>query len=96
LQKSAIVLADFPRFFESAGAFAVKATEVALDILDVIFEIAADDSRIVPRGLRITWQEGAGRSRIPPKPARERRSEGPELAMGAGISTSGFSNLLSP
>lgn len=61
MQKSAIVLADFARFFESAGAFAVEATEVALDILDVVFEIATDDVRIVPRRLRIAWQERTGR-----------------------------------
>src|SRR6056297_1379347 len=44
LQKSAVVLTDLPRFLEGAGPFAVEATEIALDILDVIFEIAADDS----------------------------------------------------
>ena len=43
-----------------AGAFAVEAPEVALDILNVIFEVATDDVCIVPRGLRITWQEGTG------------------------------------
>ena len=61
MQKSAIVLADFPRFFESAAAFAVEATEVALDILNVVFEIATDDVLIVPRRLLIAWQEGTGR-----------------------------------
>ena len=60
MQKSAIFLADFPRFFESAGAFAIEATEIALDVLDIIFEIATDDVRIVPRRLRIAWHEGTG------------------------------------
>jgi hypothetical protein len=55
LQKSAIVLADLPRFLKRAGAFTVEAPEVALDILNVILEVAADDIRIVPRGLRIVW-----------------------------------------
>ena len=61
LYKSATVLADFARFVKGAGAFAVEATEVALDILDVVFEIATDDVRIVPRRLRITWQKRTGR-----------------------------------
>jgi len=43
LQKPAIVLADLPRFLECTGALIVEATEVALDILDVIFEVATDD-----------------------------------------------------
>ncbi|MEP3158580.1 MAG: hypothetical protein ABJO64_19885, partial [Nitratireductor sp.] len=55
LQKSAIVLADFARFLEGTGPFTVEATEVVLDILDVIFEIATDDVRIFPRRQRIAW-----------------------------------------
>jgi hypothetical protein len=61
LKKPAIILAHFPRFFESASAFAVEATEVALDILDVTFEVATDDVRIVPHRLRIARKEGTGR-----------------------------------
>jgi len=61
LQKSAIVFTDFARFLESTGPFTVEATEVALDILDVIFEIATDDVCIVPRCLRIAWQKRTGR-----------------------------------
>ena len=55
MQKSAIVLADFARFLEGTGPFTVEATEVVLDILDVIFEIATDDVRIFPRRQRIAW-----------------------------------------
>ncbi len=60
LQKPAVVLTDLPRFLERAGALVVEATEVALDILDVVFEVATDDVAVVTGCLRIAWQEGTG------------------------------------
>src|SRR5690606_20773409 len=60
-QKPTILLADLPRFLESAGALAVETAEVALDVLDVGFEIAPDEVGIVTGRLRIAGEEGTGR-----------------------------------
>lgn len=70
MQKPAVVFADFPRVL-------VEAPEIALDILDIVFDIAPEDVGVVTGRLRIAWQDGTGWSETGvretwPRDAREK------------------------
>mgnify|MGYP003564765634 FL=1 len=55
-----MILGNFSRLLETTGALVIEATEIALDVRNVVFKTGPDDVRMVSRGRRITWKDGSG------------------------------------
>ena len=63
LQQEPVFLAHLARLLQSARAFRLEASEIALDVTEVELEVTTDDVCIVAYGLGIVRQVGANRGK---------------------------------